>query len=458
MGSRKLVRDIFLSKQTKKVVESRFSSILANRVFVIRRFCAQNELPNKVEQGTKAVTENLSERVNGASKESEASVKKGRLLTGATIGLLIAGGAYASIVDEGTFCGWLFSATKVVNPFFAFLDAERAHRLAIKAAALGLVPKEKRLDPSILGLEVWGRKFSNPIGLAAGFDKNAEAIEGLLGLGFGFLEVGSVTPMPQGGNPKPRIFRLPQEGAIINRCGFNSEGITSVAKRLGAQHGKRKLYESANPPPASDDEDEQPVKVPGVLGINLAKNKTTEDAAGDFVQGVYTLSPYADYLVLYARDQMQWGEEGPPPLLVKIAPDLSKQDLEDIAAVALTLRLDGLIISNTTILRPDPVSSYPVAEELGGLSGKPLFSPSTNILKEMYILTRGKIPLIGCGGVSSGEDAYKKIRAGASLVQIYTAFAYGGPALIPQMKAELAKCLERDGFKSVREAVGADCR
>ncbi|KAF6144027.1 hypothetical protein GIB67_017635 [Kingdonia uniflora] len=159
-----------------------------------------------------------------------------------------------------------------------------------------------------------------------------------------------------------------------------------------------------------------------------------------------------------ARDEMQWGEEGPPPLLVKIAPDLSSQDLEDIAAVALTLRLDGLIISNTTISRPDPVNKYPVAPEPGGLSGRPVFNLSTNVLKEMYILTRGKIPLIGCGGVSSGEDVYKKIRAGATLVQMYTAFAYGGPALIPQVKAELAECLERDGFKSVHEAVGADSR
>ncbi|MCH88949.1 dihydroorotate dehydrogenase (quinone) mitochondrial-like, partial [Trifolium medium] len=159
-----------------------------------------------------------------------------------------------------------------------------------------------------------------------------------------------------------------------------------------------------------------------------------------------------------ARDEMQWGEEGPPPLLVKIAPDLSKEDLEDIAAVALALHLDGLIISNTTISRPDPVNKNPLASETGGLSGKPLFNLSTNILKEMYILTRGRIPLIGCGGISSGEDAYKKIRAGATLVQLYTAFAYGGPALIPQIKAELAACLEKDGFKSILDAVGADCR
>lgn len=414
------------------------------------------------------------------------SSKKGRLLTGATIGLIIAGGSYVSTVDEATFCGWLFSATKLVNPLFALLDAEVAHRLAISAAARGWVPREKRPDPSILGLEVWGRKFSNPLGLAAGFDKNAEAVEGLLGLGFGFVEVGSVTPVPQEGNAKPRIFRLRQEGAIINRCGFNSEGILAVARRLGVQHGKRKLDETSSSSSTSNDEVKHGGKAgPGILGVNIGKNKTSEDASADYVQGVHTLSQYADYLVINisspntpglrklqgrkqlkdlvkkvqaARDEMQWAEEGPPPLLVKIAPDLSKQDLEDIAAVSLTLRLDGLIISNTTISRPDPVNENPLAKEAGGLSGKPLFDLSTNVLKEMYILTRGKIPLIGCGGISSGEDAYKKIRAGATLVQLYTAFAYGGPALIPQIKAELAECLIRDGFRSVYDAVGADCR
>nr|XP_016488193.1 PREDICTED: dihydroorotate dehydrogenase (quinone), mitochondrial-like [Nicotiana tabacum] len=225
------------------------------------------------------------------------SSKKGRLFTGATIGLLIAGGAYASTVDEATFCGWLFSATKLVNPFFAFLDPEVAHKLAVSAAARGWVPREKRPDPPILGLDVWGRRFSNPVGLAAGFDKNAEAVEGLLGLGFGFVEVGSVTPIPQEGNPKPRIFRLPNEGAIINRCGFNSEGIVAVAKRLGAQHGKRKLETSSTSSPSGDEVKHGGKAGPGILGVNLGKNKTSEDAAADYVQGVHTLSQYADYLV-----------------------------------------------------------------------------------------------------------------------------------------------------------------
>ncbi|KAK1380517.1 Dihydroorotate dehydrogenase (quinone), mitochondrial [Heracleum sosnowskyi] len=448
--------------------------------------------------GCKFLRQNVSKNLNLGSRFYSAtsssvvrpklpqSSRKGRLLTGATISLLIGGGAYASTVDEATFCGWLFSATKVVNPFFALLDPEVAHRLAVTAASRGWVPREKRPDPSILGLEVWGRRFSNPIGLSAGFDKNAEAVDGLLGIGFGFVEVGSVTPVPQDGNPKPRIFRLKSEGAIINRCGFNSEGIVAVAKRLGAQHGKRKLDETSNASSSSSDEIKHGGKAgPGILGVNLGKNKTSEDPDADYVQGVHTLSQYADYLVINvsspntpglrqlqgrkqlkdlvkkvqaARDEMQWGEEGPPPLLVKIAPDLSKQDLEDIAAVALALRLDGLIISNTTISRPDSVSKDPLASESGGLSGKPLFDLSTDILKETYTLTKGRVPLIGCGGISSGADAYKKIRAGASLVQLYTAFAYGGPALIPQIKAELAECLEKDGFKSIYEAVGADCR
>ncbi|RWV86495.1 hypothetical protein GW17_00051607, partial [Ensete ventricosum] len=329
---------------------------------------------------------------------------------------------------------------------------------------------EKRPDPTMLGLAVWGRKFTNPIGLAAGFDKNAQAVEGLLGFGFGFVEVGSVTPMSQEGNPKPRIFRVRKEGAIINRCGFNNEGIAVVAKRLGAL-GKRKMEGISSTSPSLTGEVKHGGKAgSGILGVNIGKNKTTEDAVSDYVKGVQTLSQYADYLVFFvinisspntpglrklqgrkqlkelvkkvrklklfvqaARDEMQWAEEGPPPLVVKIAPDLSKEDIEDIADVSCnmilffpivnstysyhfilwTFRLlllsiwmdcyrimNIIIISNTTISRPDPVSSHPLAGESGGLSGKPLFDMSTSILKEMYILTQGKIPLIGCGGVS----------------------------------------------------------
>ncbi|KAL6588125.1 hypothetical protein OROMI_001103 [Orobanche minor] len=397
----------------------------------------------------------------------------GRLFTAAGIGLLIGGGAYASTVDEATFCGWLFSATKLVNPFFAFLDPEAAHRLAVTAAARGWVPVEKRPDPTILEIEVWGRRFSNPVGLAAGFAKNAEAVEGLLGLGFGFVEVGSVTPVPQEGNPKSLVYLDYLMNAIINRCGFNSEGIVAVAKRLGAQHGKRSWKH-----PAVHLCRETMLYKEGKLGLGFLE-LTLERIRPVKMQHLIMYKEFIHYLsmlitwvinisspntpglrqlqgrkqlkdlikkVQAARDEMQWAEDGPPPLLVKIAPDLSKQDLEDIAAVALALRVDALIISNTTIQRPEAIRGNPVAEETGGLSGRPLFSLSTDILKDMYILTK------------HGEDAYKKIRAGATLVQLYTAFAYGGPALIPKIKVELAECLETDGFKSIYEAIGADCR
>lgn len=408
-----------------------------------------------------------------------------RLLTGTVLGSIIGGGAYVGTSDEATISNWAFQGASLLNPLFKFFDPEDAHRLAIWAASHGLVPKENRPDPHVLEVTVWGRTFSNPVGLAAGFDKNAEAVEGLLGMGFGFVEVGSVTPVPQEGNPRPRVFRIREQGAIINRYGFNSEGIVAVAKRLGAQHGKRRLAETTRGDPFGSDNRPAGNAGTGVLGVNLGKNKTSEDAAADYVQGVHTLSQYADYLVinisspntpglrklqgrkqlqdlikkvLAARDEMQWGEAGPPPLLVKIAPDLSKQDLADIAAVALALRLDGLVVSNTTISRPDSILGLVHAEETGGLSGKPLYNMSTEVLRDMYVLTKGKIPLVGCGGISSGEEAYKKIRAGATLVQLYTAFAYEGPATIPRIKSELAACLERDGFKSIYEAVGADHR
>jgi dihydroorotate dehydrogenase len=406
-------------------------------------------------------------------------------LTGTVLGSIIGGGAYVGTSDEATISNWAFQGASLLNPLFRFFDPEDAHRLAIWAASHGLVPKENRPDHPVLEITVWGRTFVNPVGLAAGFDKNAEAVEGLLGMGFGFVEVGSVTPIPQEGNPRPRVFRIREQGAIINRYGFNSEGIVAVAKRLGAQHGKRRLAETTRGDPFGSDSRPSASAGTGILGVNLGKNKTSEDAAADYVQGVHTLSQYADYLVinisspntpglrklqgrkqlqdlikkvLAARDEMQWGEAGPPPLLVKIAPDLSKQDLSDIAAVALALRLDGLVVSNTTISRPDSILGLLHAEETGGLSGKPLYNMATEVLRDMYILTKGKIPLVGCGGISSGEEAYKKIRAGATLVQLYTAFAYEGPAIIPRLKSELAACLERDGFKSLQEAVGADHR
>eukprot|EP00271_Cylindrocystis_brebissonii_P011893 TRINITY_DN29896_c0_g1_i1.p1 TRINITY_DN29896_c0_g1~~TRINITY_DN29896_c0_g1_i1.p1 ORF type:complete len:417 (-),score=54.29 TRINITY_DN29896_c0_g1_i1:279-1529(-) len=407
-----------------------------------------------------------------------------RVVGGLGLCAVIAGGAYASTRDPGTVSGWAFFASDTVSPLLRVLDPEVAHDLAIWFASQNLLPRERRPDPPSLSTRVWNRQFANPLGLSAGFDKDAKAVEGLLGLGFGHVEVGSVTPVPQDGNPKPRIFRIPEARAVINRCGFNSEGIVAVARRLGAQHGK---LGTAERPEGMKTSRELPGSRGrnGLVGVNLGKNRTTTDAVGDYLQGVHSLAQYADYLVinvsspntpglrklqnrkqlqdllkrvLAARDEMQWGRAGPPPLLVKIAPDLSEPDMKDIAQVALALRLDGLIISNTTIERPDHLLGFVHSHQQGGLSGAPLRERSTEVLREMYRLTHGKVPLIGCGGVFSGRDAYEKIRAGASLVQIWTSLTYEGPGVVPRIKAELAELLKADGFESVADAVGADHR
>ncbi len=292
--------------------------------------------------------------------------------------------------------------------------------------------------------------------MAAGFDKDAEVADRLLGLGFGFVEVGSITPRPQPGNPRPRMFRLVRDRALINRLGFNSAGAAQAAASL------RRLRTRSG----------------GVIGVNLGRNKDSADAGEDYAAGVAAFAGLADYLVinvsspntpglralqdraqleaLLRRVQAALPAEGAgrrPPLLLKIAPDLTPEDRRDIAAVALAQGLDGLIVSNTTIARPEGLRGR-WRGETGGLSGAPLFAPSTALLAEMYRLTGGKLPLIGVGGVSSGAEAYAKIRAGASLVQLYTGLVYEGPGLIARILTDLAKLLERDGFASVADAVG----
>lgn len=356
-----------------------------------------------------------------------------------------------------------FDAASAVGPLLRLLDPEQAHNIGIFAASKGLFPRDTRPDDVSLRITCWGKEFKSPLGLSAGFDKDGVAAASLVDMGFAFVEVGSITPEPQPGNPKPRCFRLsiPGQECVINRYGFNSVGADQARKNLERQ---RQLMEGGR----------------GVLGINLGKNKTSEDAAADYSIGVRKLGPLADYLVinisspntpglrslqsrsqlealikavLRERDQLEGNH---PPVLVKIAPDLVDEDLKDIARVALSLKLDGLIVSNTTIERPPVVQNHVHGHETGGLSGKPLFAKSTEVLHRMYKLTKGKIVLVGVGGVSSGEDAYKKIRAGASLVELYTALSFEGPALVPRIKRELAACLARDGFKSVGDAVGID--
>ncbi|RED48031.1 quinone-dependent dihydroorotate dehydrogenase [Aestuariispira insulae] len=348
------------------------------------------------------------------------------------------------------------SLASLALPLLRCLDPETAHNLTLKALKLGLGPKDTGNDDPVLETTLWNRRFPNPIGLSAGFDKNAEVTAAMLATGMGFVEVGSITPKAQPGNPKPRIFRLPDDGGVINRLGFNNLGMDEAAKNLAKRHN-------------------------GIIGVNLGKNKTSEDAAADYAMGTRKLAPFADYLVINVsspntpglralqdpseligliqavrRERDAVARERNLPVLVKIAPDLNDEDVAEICNLALEQALDGMIVSNTTIARPESLHHQDVARETGGLSGKPVFGPSTEMLRKVYIGTEGKIPLIGVGGVASGRDAYEKIRAGASLVQLYTALVFHGPALIPAIKRELAECLKRDGFASVQEAVGAD--
>jgi dihydroorotate dehydrogenase len=348
----------------------------------------------------------------------------------------------------------------VIGPVLRRLPPEAAHRAAIRALALGLPAGPAAPDAAILNVTLWNRKFPNPLGMAAGFDKGAEAYDGLLRLGFGFVEVGSITPRPQPGNPKPRMFRLTEDHAIINRLGFNSDGLLAAEARLRRRAGNRQ----------------------GIVGINLGKNRDSVDAAADYILGVGALAPYADYLVINVsspntpglralqeaaalrslidrvqavRAQAKTGAL--PPLLLKIAPDLTPEDRQDVAEVALASGIDGLIVGNTSIARPPGLRSRH-ARETGGLSGRPLFALATEVLADMYRLTAGRLPLIGVGGIASGADAYAKIRAGASLVQLYTALVYQGPGLVARIKRELAVLLQADGYASIAAAVGADHR
>jgi dihydroorotate dehydrogenase len=346
---------------------------------------------------------------------------------------------------------------KFIGPVLRLLDPELAHGIAIQVLKSGFVPSPATFEDPVLAASLWGMEFSNPIGLAAGFDKNAEVPDAMCRQGFGFVEIGSVTPRPQIGNPKPRLFRLARDNAVINRMGFNNDGMDVVADRLAKGHS-------------------------GILGVNLGKNKDTQEARDDYVLGTERLARYADYIVvnvsspntpglrlLQGTEQLKGLLSGVmealqksipekrPPLLVKIAPDLADEDLIDIADVARETGIDGLIATNTTIQRP-PSLTDAQSSEMGGLSGAPLMIMSTSVLARMYELTEGKLPLIGVGGVSSGADAYAKIRAGASLVQLYSALVYQGPALVHRIKKELVSHLKHDGFSTVSDAVGADHR
>lgn len=349
-----------------------------------------------------------------------------------------------------------------VKPFLHLLSPECAHGVAIWALKNGLAGRANEPDDPLLATRLWHLSFANPIGLAAGFDKDAEVMDAMLALGFGFVEAGSVTPLPQPGNPKPRLFRLNEDQAVINRFGFNSKGLAHFVEKLRA----RKRLGGV-----------------GIVGANVGKNRDAIDAAADYAMGITRVCALADYLVcnvsspntpglrsLQARGEIEAliqrvlearyaaapDKNRLPPLLAKVGPDLDEAQIQDIAEVALATKIDGLIVGNTTVTRPPLASSH--AAESGGLSGRPLLNLATKCLSDMYRLTSGKIPLIGCGGVASGAHAYAKIRAGASLVQLYSALVFHGPELIGGIKRELAERLRADGFASVSDAVGADHR
>ena len=351
---------------------------------------------------------------------------------------------------------------RAFRPALRFVDPETAHRLAVATLSrmpLALLRPDE--DDSILATRVWHLDLPNPLGLAAGFDKNAEAPDALLGLGFGHVEIGTATPLPQAGNPRPRVFRLAEDRAVVNRYGFNSRGLEAVRANLA---GRRR--------PA------------GLVGANVGRNKETADETVDFAAGIEALAPLADYLVINvsspntpglrelqaraaierliracqaARARAAVAGRPTPPLLVKLAPDLDDAGLADAAEAALATGLDGLVMGNTTLSRPAGLRGAG-CRETGGLSGRPLRALATERLGRLFRLTEGRLPLVGLGGVESGADAYARIRAGASLVQLYTALVYEGPGLAARVKRELAALLRRDGFASVAEAVGADRR
>ena len=341
------------------------------------------------------------------------------------------------------------------------LPAERAHNLTLTlaGAAARLLPRPAADDPR-LSVSAFGLHFPNPVGLAAGFDKNAQVPDAMAKFGFGFVECGTVTPRPQEGNPRPRLFRLTQDAAVINRMGFNNGGMDQAARNLKARRGG------------------------GIVGINIGANKDSTDRISDYVLGFAVLAPLADYVtvnvsspntpglrglqnreeltrlldsLIAARGKSPVGAPsargGQKPILLKIAPDLDSHALDEIADVVRTSGIEGLIVSNTTIARPPLKSSH--AQETGGLSGAPLLAPSTEVLRGMRQRLGKSVTLVGVGGIAGGADAYAKIRAGASLVQLYTALVYQGPSLVARIKQELLACLDRDGYANVTAAMGS---
>jgi len=343
-------------------------------------------------------------------------------------------------------------------PLLRWFDPEDAHRLAIQGLRL-LPPIRPRPDDPKLAVRAFGLNFPNPIGMAAGFDKSAEAPDALLRLGFGFVEIGSVTPKPQIGNPRPRLFRLERDEAVINRMGFNNDGADAVLRRLAAR-----------------------AHLGGIVGVNVGANKDTADRVADYVKLIETFAPVASYFtvnvsspntpglrnlqqaaalddllakVIEARERVRHNA-GDTPVLLKIAPDLSLAELDDVVHIARSRRIDGMIVGNTTLARPSTLREQARAREQGGLSGRPLFRLSTRMVAETYVRAERAFPLVGVGGIDTGGAALTKIRAGASLIQLYSSLIYKGLGLVDDIKNDLASTLLRTGRDSLSEIVGAD--
>ena len=347
---------------------------------------------------------------------------------------------------------------RLARPLLGLLDAEDAHRLAVQG--LRLVPRGPApADDPRLSVRVFGLNFPNPVGMAAGFDKHGEVPDALLRLGFGFVEVGTVTPLPQPGNPRPRLFRLPADEGVINRLGFNSEGARAVLARLAARAGAG-----------------------GLVGVNVGANKDSRDRIGDYVSLIETFAPVASYFTVNISSpntpglrDLQQGQlfdellarvvdararasrrAGLTPLLIKIAPDLTLSELDDVVGAARRRRVDGMIVGNTTVLRPPKLRDAKAARESGGLSGRPLFALSTRMLAETYVRAEGAFPLVGTGGIDSGRAALAKMRAGASLVQLYSSLVFRGLALVGEIKSELVQALAPGRQAGLPELVGVD--
>jgi dihydroorotate dehydrogenase len=345
----------------------------------------------------------------------------------------------------------------LVRPLLRLIDAEDAHRLAIRALQFPPFVKLVAHDPR-LAVRAFGLNFPNPVGMAAGFDKHAEVPDALLKLGFGFVEVGTVTPLPQIGNPRPRVFRLERDEAVINRLGFNSEGADAVLHRLAARADSG-----------------------GIVGVNIGANRESADRIADYVRSIETFAPVVSYFsvnisspntpglrelqqarvfddllarVMDARARMS-RQAGTTPVLIKIAPDLTLSELDDMVGAARRHRVDGMIIGNTTVSRP-PGLRDPRAREGGGLSGRPLFPLATRMLAETYVRVEGAFPLIGVGGIDTGKAALAKLRAGAGLIQLYSALVFHGLRLIAEIKSELSKELDRGNHAGLDELVGSD--